>query len=99
MTDLPCPHCGTPNNTWLSTDGDGSSTDGVAVEAPTADAISLCFHCGGLCIYTDATHIRVATVKEQAEYENDPLVARSRKILGYTDSPRLALSLLLMDVE
>lgn len=84
-----CPYCNAPNDGW-------TSTEGAHVERPQAGAVSLCFMCGGLCVYEDETTLRKATDEESAAWDADPLVVRTRKILSYTDSPNLASSLMLM---
>lgn len=88
-----CPYCGKPNNAW-------SSTDGAAVERPQAGSLSLCFMCGGLCVYEETDgklSLRKTTAEEAKAWESDPLVVRTRKIISYTESPNLASSFLLMD--
>lgn len=67
-----CPYCGQVNDRHASSDG--SST-------PHPGAISLCWACGGLGIFTEDS-VRLPTLVELEECEAEPAVIAARAAMG-----------------
>ena len=72
MAETACPYCGRINDQHSSSDG---------TRVPHPGAISLCWGCGGLAIFTE-TGVRLPTPDELEECEAHPDVIAARAVIG-----------------